>query len=159
MHGVRLAIAMIRNTHSQCRPDKQHVDREGNRDCTRLVMELVIQAPGNRTAQAKRQHHAGEPHAQRHPPVRHEELDVDLQADEEEEQHKAEIGDEVEVRHCGGGEDGVLKARDAHHDGGSEDNSPEDFSDDAGLAQLGEGPVEEATEDHDDSCLRRCISW
>jgi len=80
-------------------------------------MELVIQAPGNRTAQAKRQQHASESHAQRHSPVRHEELDVDLQADEEEEQHQAEIGDEVEFGIAAAGKM-RSEARDAHHDGG-----------------------------------------
>jgi len=124
VHGVRLAIVMTRNTHSQCRPDKQHVDRESNRDCTRFVMELVIQAPGNRTARPKGSNMPASPTLSATLQLDMKSLTLTSQADEEEEQHQAEIGDEVEVWHCGGGEDGVLKARDAHHDGGSEDNAP-----------------------------------
>lgn len=116
-------------------------------------MELIIQTPGNRTAQTKGQQHAPQAHAQRNPPIGHEEVHIDLQSNKEEEEHQAQVSHEIEigVRCCG--EDGLLESRNAHHHGGAENDAAEDFGDDARLTELRERPVQEATEDYNDSCL------
>lgn len=140
-----------RNSHSNA--NKQHIYPKTDRHRARLVPKLMVQSPRYRAAQPKGQHHTRQPHAERDLPVADEEPQVDLQPDEEQEQHQAEVGDEVEVRHGGGGEDGGREAGDAAHDGRAEQDAADDFGDDAGLAKLGEGVVQQAAEDYDDAGL------
>lgn len=128
-------------------------------------MKLMVQTPSNRAAESKRQRHARHAYADGEFPVADEVPQVDFQADEEEEQHEAEICDEGEIGDGGGGEDGVGEAWDATHYGGAEQDAADDFGDDAGLAEEGEGVVEYTTEDEDDGCWMgvswdyRLVSW
>jgi hypothetical protein len=46
-----------------------------------------------------------------------------------------------------------LEARDSHHHGWAEDYTAYDFCDHPGLAELGEGEVEQAAEDNNDASL------
>lgn len=114
----------------------------------------MVQPPGDGKAEAERQQHAGDPHAQSHPPVVGEQADVDLEADEEEEQEEAEVGDIVEDGHGGRREDLILEVRDPRQDGRAQENAADDLGDDPGLADERQRVVQQAAEDYNDTSLK-----
>lgn len=134
--------------------DEEHVDREVHVLDTVFITELVVQAPRDGTSKPERHRQAREGHRCRDTPIAHQEAHVGLQADHEEVQHETKICDEVEVDDGLLGEDGIAEARDMPHDGGPQDDSADDLSDDARLADLGEGPVEDMADDDDQAGLR-----
>jgi hypothetical protein len=139
--------------YSHSNTNEQHISPKINRHSPGLMSKLIIQPPSNSTSQTKRQRHTGQANADGHFPIADEEAQIDLEADEEEKKYESQIGDEREVRHGGGGEYGVCEAWDSSHHRRAQQDAADDFGNDAGLADFGEGPVEKATEDDDDTRL------
>lgn len=137
--------------------DEEHVHRKVDMLNPVVIPKLVVQAPRDSATQAKRQGEARKGNSGRDAPVAEEETHVRLEADHEEVQDEAEVGDKVEVDDRLRGEDGGAEARDVAHYGGAEDDAADDLGDDAGLADLGEGPVEDVAEDDDQAGLG-CVS-
>ena len=133
--------------------DEEQVGAEVNVHQAGVVAELVVQAPGQGAAQSEGQGQAGKGDGRGDPPVANEEAHVGLEADEEEVEHEAEVGDEGQVGQGVLGEDGVAEVGDAAHDRGAEDDAANDLCDDAGLADLLEGPVKKVAEDEDEAGL------
>lgn len=65
------------------------------------------------------------------------------------------MGGQGEGGDGGGWENGIGEAWDATEDGRTKDNAADDLGDDSGLSDLGEGVMEETTEDDDDGGLAR----
>ena len=122
-----------------------------------IIPKLVVQPPRNSASQPKRQCQARKGHRRRDAPVADEEAHVGLEADHEEVQHQTEVCNEIEVDDGLRREDGVAKSWDMAHDGGAEDDAADNLGDDAGLADLGERPVEDMAEDDDQTGLD-CVS-
>lgn len=134
--------------------NEQHEDAEIDVHGARLVLEFTVQSHGDSASHAKGHHHAEHAHAQCNLPVVYQEAQIHLQTDNEQEQREPEVGDECELRHGLGGEDGFLESRYAAHDRGPEQDASDDLGDDARLADLGERPLQDSAEDDDDAGLR-----
>lgn len=80
-------------------------------------------------------------------------MDIGLQAHEEEEQYQTQVGDDIEVGDTGSREDSFGESGNMAHNRGTQNNAADDLGDDSRLADLGERPVDEATEDDDDDSL------
>ena len=133
--------------------NEQHVYGELDRHDARLMLEFIVEPPCDRTAQPKRKGHARDAYRGRDPPVLGQESQIDLQAHEEKEENKAEIGRQGQIGHGGRGEDGVGEVGDSPHDARPQQDTSNDFGDDARLADLGERPVKKTAEDEDDGGL------
>ena len=140
------------NSHT----NKEQVGAERNGNKTRVVSELIVQPPSQGAAETEGQGETGKCHRGGYAPVADEEADVGLEADEEEVEDEAQVGNEGEAGDGCIGEDGLAEAGNAAHDGGTEDDSADDLCDDTGLADLGEGPVEEVAQDDDEAGLESC---
>lgn len=145
------------NRDGNCNTNKEHVHRKLDMLNPIVIPELVVQPPRNGATQPERQREARKGNSGRDAPVAEEEAHVGLEADHEEVQDEAEVGDEIEVDEGLLREDGGAEARDVAHDGGAEDDAAEDLCDDTGLADLGEGPVEDVADDDDQAGLG-CVS-
>ena len=55
-------------------------------------MKLVVQAVRDCTSQPKRENHTRRPNAEGYPPIPHEEAQVHLQSDQEEEEYETDVG-------------------------------------------------------------------
>ena len=130
---------------------KKHVDGEIDVDQAFLVPKLFVKADSYGASQAERNGHADDAHVQCDLPVAHQVAQIDLEADDEKEEHETEIGDQIKLRHGGIREDVSLEAGDAAHGGWAQQNTSNDLGDDARLAELVQGPFERTAEaDYDD---------
>ena len=137
------------NSHT----DEEHKHGESDVYNPLVTGKLVIQSPGNTASHGKRDGETTASYRCGNSPIAHEEADVRFQADDEEVQHQTEVGDKGQVGEGFGGEDGLSEARNAPHHGGAEQDAADDFGDDAGLADFGEGPVEHMADDQDKTGL------
>lgn len=77
----------------------------------------MIQTPSKGTTKTERQSHASKTDTHSRPPIADQPSHVDFQTDQEQKQHQAEIGDQVEIRDGFLRENGIGESRDAAHDG------------------------------------------
>ena len=103
-----------------------------------LVDEAVIDPFRDGGAHGKGDDHADERDRDRDLCVATKEGKVDFESDEEQEQGEADVGDEVKVRDALGREDVGCEARDAAEGGRADQDSGNDFGDDARLAEVAE---------------------
>jgi hypothetical protein len=120
---------------------------------TWLVPELIVQAPSNGTTKSERQGHARQADTDRRSPVAQQIAYVNLESDQEQEENKSKISDEVEIRYRSSREDGIREARNAAHHRWAQQDTSNNFCDNARLSDARERPVEKSTEYDDDAGL------
>jgi hypothetical protein len=131
-------------------PEKEE---EGAKVDGRAVDEAVIDPFRDGCAHGKGDDHADERDRDRDFGVAAKEGKVDFEADEEQEQGEANVGDEVEVRDALRREDVAREAGHAAEGGRADQDSGDDFGNDARLAEVAECEVQEAREGDDDERL------
>lgn len=125
---------------------------------TRVVLELVVQADGDGCAQPERHDHADDADIERHLPVAHKEAQIDFEPDDEQEKHKAQVRGQIQHRHARIRKDILLEAWNSAKCSRTEQDAADNFGYDAGLAYLGQRPVESSTENDDDGRLGESAS-
>ena len=113
----------------------------------------MIQSICYATAQAEWKGHARQSDAQSNLPIGQEQAQVHLQSNQEQEEYQTDIGSHGEGRHGGSGKDMFCEAGYTSKYRGTKEDATNDFGNDSRLADLGEGEMEDSTEDDDDSRL------
>lgn len=130
---------------------EKHVDGKVYRDQAFLVPELFVEPYSYGASQAERNGHANNAHVQCDLPIAHQVAQVDLEPNDEKEEHETQVSNQVELGHCSIGENVSLEAGDATHGSWAQQNASNDFGNDTRLSELVQGPFEGTTEaDYDD---------
>lgn len=95
--------------------DEKHEGAEVDMYSVWLVTKLMVQTPGQSTAKSERQSHACEADTDGWFPVAHQVSHVHFESDQEEEEHKSKICDEVEIGDGSLGENGICESRYTTH--------------------------------------------
>ena len=95
--------------------DKEHVYSETDRYGSRIIAELIVESVRNSASHPERKCHAQGTHRQSDSPITYQKAEVNLKADQEQEQNETDVGDEGQVWNGGGGEYGIREARDMPH--------------------------------------------
>lgn len=116
-------------------------------------MECIINPISQSTTYAERKRQSSNSDRSSNAPVANQEANIRLETDEKQVQDQTEVGDVVEVRNRGFREECGLEAWNTSEDRRTKNDAPDDFGDDAWLADLGKRPVEKVTYYDDEASL------
>lgn len=133
------------DAHSDTDEEHEMAKRSG-----RLIDIFVVDGHRDGRAKAERQNHTGERYDGRVAAILLHDRRVDFEADQEEEEDQADVGDEVKVGDGLLGEDAISKVWDTAHNRWSEDDTSNDLGDDFWLFDQTENPSQTLGEDDND---------
>jgi hypothetical protein len=117
------------------------------------IDELIVHANGDRRAKPKGQDEADGRYGEGGAGMSSEDAQVRLDADEEEEEDQADVGDEVQIGDRSRREDVVGEVGNATKGCRAEDDAGDDVGDNARLSKAREGDAQDAREGDDDDGL------